>query len=350
MKLIDPSGFTSNIAGKNIALFTLKNIHGLVCQITNYGGRVVSFFTPDRNGRFEDIVLGYDSLNAYIQLDNAFFGALIGRYGNRIAKSCFSLNEKVYSLTKNNGKNHLHGGNKGFHHVIWNAEQLSGTALALKYLAKDGEEGYPGNLAVSVIYELTNDNALKITYTATTDKATPVNLTHHSYFNLDGAGKGSIDDHVLKIDADYYTPVTDEMIPQGEIASVKNTPFDFTQPTPIGKRIHDDNKQLKFGSGYDHNYVLKGSGIRKVARVWSPLSGRVMEVISDEPGMQLYTGNFVQVVEKGKNRQSYSQRSGFCLETQHFPDSPNQPDFPSTILAAGDTYRSTCIYRFDTIS
>lgn len=347
--LLEKDNFKKSIDTKQIQLFTLKNKNGLVSQITNYGGRVVNLWVPDKNGDMADIVLGFESIDGYLQAEEIYFGALIGRYGNRIAEGRFVLNDSTYVLATNNDDNHLHGGDKGFNDVVWDANQVSDSELELSYLSKDGEEGYPGNLDVKVTYKLNNDNELKVTYSATTDKATPVNLTHHSFFNLHGAGLGTINDHVLQINASNYTPITEGLIPTGKLESVENTPFDFRNPTAIGKRVNEDNQQLKNGFGYDHNFVLDGSGLRTVAKVAEPKSGRMMEVITDEPGLQLYGGNFLNGKEFGKGNLAYNYRAAFCLETQHFPDSPNQPDFPSTILMPGDKYSSTCIYKFGII-
>ncbi|HEY5687824.1 MAG TPA: aldose epimerase family protein [Yeosuana sp.] len=346
LKLIDKQNFTKVIDNKQVFLFTLKNKHGLTAQITNYGGRIVSLWIPDKNGNFDDIVLGYESLEQYLKPKGRYFGALIGRYANRIAKGRFTLNDSIYNLTINNGANHLHGGKNGFHNVVWNANQLSDSELKLEYLSKDGEEGYPGNLKVTAIYKLTVSNELEINYTATTDKSTHVNLTSHSFFNLCGAGKGSINDHLLQINAAYYTPINEEQIPTGKLEEVKNTAFDFTTLKPIGEDIDASSQQLKFGFGYDHNYVLDGSGLRVAAKVIEPKSGRIMEVITDEPGLQFYGGNFLGGKNIGKGNLSYEYRTAFCLETQHFPDSPNQRSFPSTILHPDDEYHSTCIYKF----
>ncbi|PIQ49181.1 MAG: galactose-1-epimerase [Cytophagales bacterium CG12_big_fil_rev_8_21_14_0_65_40_12] len=346
VKLINRQNFESQIDGKKVDLFTLKNKNGLAAQITNYGGRVVSLWVPDKDGNFEDIVLGYESPEGYLQSNEIYFGALIGRYGNRIANGKFTLNDTTFTLATNNDDNHLHGGKNGFNNVVWDAKQISDSELELKYLSKDGEEGYPGNLNVTVVYKLTDNNELEINYVATTDKATPVNLTHHSFFNLHGAGKGSINDHMLQINAANYTPIVAGLIPTGSIESVKNTPFDFTAPTPIGEHVNDDNEQLKYGFGYDHNFVLDGSGLRVAAIIFEPKSGRKMEVITDEPGLQFYGGNFLDGNDIGKEGLPYEYRTAFCLETQHFPDSPNQENFPSTILNEGQNYTSTCIYRF----
>jgi len=294
-------------------------------------------------------VLGFDNIDGYLQ-GTSFFGATIGRYGNRIAKGRFTLNGVEYKLATNNEPNHLHGGNKGFDKVIWNAKPLNvkdGVGLALNYLSHDGEEGYPGNLSVNVSYTLTDNNELKISYEATTDKDTVVNLTHHSYFNLAGHGNGDVLNHQLMINADRFTPTDAGSIPTGELRSVKGTPFDFTQPTTIGARINQDDEQLKFAKGYDHNYVLNGKAgtLRKAASVSEPTTGRTMEVWTTEPGMQLYSGNFLTGAP-GKSGKLYQFRYGFCLETQHYPDSPNEPSFPSTVLRKGASYRTQTIYRF----
>ncbi len=346
MKLINRQNFERVIDSKQIDLFILKNKNNLTTQITNYGGRVVSLWTPDKDGNFEDIVLGYETLDDYLHSNEIYFGALIGRYGNRISKGKFTLNNSTYTLATNNDLNHLHGGKKGFNNVVWDAHQISDSELELKYLSKNGEEGYPGNLNVTVVYKLTDTNELEITYKATTDKSTHINLTHHSFFNLHGAGKGSINDHILQINAKHYTPIIAGIIPTGSIDKVKNTPFDFTKPTPIGKHVNTDNQQIKYGFGYDHNFLLDGSGLKVAAIVEEPLSGRVMEVVTDEPGLQFYGGNFLNGKDIGKGSLPYKYREAFCLETQHFPDSPNQVNFPSTILSPGEMYNSTCIYKF----
>ncbi len=337
------------VDGKPVELYTLTNRKGAEAKITTYGATVVSLKVPDRNGKSDDIVLGFDNIDGYLQ-GTSFFGATIGRYGNRIAKGRFTLNGVEYKLATNNEPNHLHGGNKGFDKVIWNAKPFNvkgGAGLALNYLSHDGEEGYPGNLSVTVSYTLTDNNELKISYAATTDKDTVVNLTHHSYFNLAGQGNGDVLNHRLMIDAGRFTPTDAGSIPTGELRSVKGTPFDFTQPTTIGARINQDDEQLKLAKGYDHNYVLNGKAgvLRKVASVSEPTTGRMMEVWTTEPGMQLYSGNFLDGV-KGKGGKVYQFRNGLCLETQHYPDSPNEPSFPSTVLRKGNTYRTQTIYKF----
>lgn len=345
--LIDEASFKTEHDGKTMELFTLKNANGLVAQITNYGGKVVNLWTPDKNGDFADIVTGYETSAEYLNTTEIYYGTLIGRYGNRIAKGQFTLNDSVYTLAQNNGENHLHGGIKGFNNVVWDAKKLDGQTLELKYLSVDGEEGYPGNLNVKVVYTLTNDNELKIEYWATTDKPTPVNFTHHSFFNLKGAGNGDINDHIMMINADGFTPVDSTLIPTGEIAPVEGTPFDFRTPTAIGARIAEDNQQLKFGGGYDHNWVINKAetGLNYAAKVVEPASGRTMEVLTNEPGIQFYGGNFMTGNDTGKGK-TFAYRGAFCLETQHFPDSPNKPQFPSTILNPGEEYYSVCVYKF----
>jgi len=331
-------------------VYTLKNHSGMEARITNYGGIVVSLLVPDKNGKPGDIVLGYDSLADYIN-DSPYFGALIGRYGNRIAKGKFTLDGVAYKLATNNGPNHLHGGLKGFDKVVWNVDDkksVPGHSLVLTYLSKDGEEGYPGNLSVKVTYTVTEDNELKIEYVATTDKPTVVNLTHHSYFNLSGPGKGNILQHELMINADRFTPVDSTLIPTGELRSVKDTPFDFMKLTEIGSRINNADQQMRFGGGYDHNFILikTKKGHNLAAQVYEKNSGRIMEVYTTEPGIQFYSGNSLDGRSLGKGGVKYEHRSGFCLETQHFPDSPNKPQFPSTVLRPGEKYSSTTIYRF----
>lgn len=347
-ELISADTFGGERDGKKVELFTLKNANGLVAQITNYGGRVVSLWVPDKKGNFDDVVLGYNTLQGYLSSNEIYYGTLVGRYGNRIANGQFTLNDTVYNLVQNNGPNHLHGGIKGFHNVVWDAEQPDEKTLVLQYLSPDMEEGYPGNLQVKVTYELTDQNELKIQYWATTDKPTPVNLTHHSFFNLKGAGNGDVNGHLMQINADHYTPVDSGLIPTGEVAPVEGTPFDFRTATAIGERIDQDNEQLKFGLGYDHNWVLNqaADGLTAAAKVVEPVSGRTMEVFTNEPAMQFYGGNFLKGKDTGKGGKVYDYRGAFCLETQHYPDSPNQPEFPSTILNPGQEYYSVCIYKF----
>ena len=342
--------FNKEIDGKTVKLYTLTNKNGVKVEITNYGGKVVSINVPDKDGNLGDIVLGYESIDEYIK-GNFYFGALIGRYGNRIAKGKFSLNGEEYQLATNNGENHLHGGIKGFHDVVWEAITLEidgEQALELSYISIDGEENYPGTLKSKVIYQLTEKNELKITYEAETDKTTVLNLTHHSFFNLAGEGSGTINNHELMINADRFTPVDEGLIPTGELAKVENTPMDFRTGTVIGERVDSDFEQLKFGKGYDHNWVLnkENNEMSLAASVYEPTTGRVMEVWTDQPGLQFYGGNFLDATDIGKGGKAYEFRTAFCLETQHFPDSPNNPNFPTTTLNPGEKYTHTCIYKF----
>jgi aldose 1-epimerase len=337
--------------GKQVSLFRLTNRKGVEAKITNYGGIVVSLTAPDRKGQMDDVVLGFDTLDEYVAGNPPYFGALIGRYANRIALGRFRLNGVEYKLAANNDPNHLHGGVKGFDKVVWDARPLparAGAALELTYLSRDGEEGYPGNLRARVVYTLTDRNELRIDYSATTDKDTVVALTHHSYFNLKGQGNGDILDHQLTLNASRFTPIDATSIPTGELRAVKGTPFDFTKATAIGARIDEADEQIKNGSGYDHNYVIDGRAgvLRKAAEAYEATTGRVMEVWTTEPGVQLYSGNFLTPGLKGKAGKTYDRRYGFCLETQHYPDSPNKPNFPSTTLRRGARYKTTTIYRF----
>ena len=349
IKLLNKNDFFKNINGKETTIYVLKNRNGLVSEITNYGARVVSLWVPDNNGNFDDIVLGFDNIDDYINAKEKYFGATIGRYGNRIKEGKFIINDKEYSLEKNNGLNHLHGGNMGFGDVVWNTKQIDNQTLELNYFSKNMEEGYPGNLNIKIIYHLNNDDELKIEYFAKTDESTHVNLTHHSFFNLLGAGNETINEHLLYINANSFTPVDETLIPTGNIKLVANTPFDFSVPTKIGKRINQDNNQLNFGKGYDHNYVLNNLQSKKIiaAKVLEKESGRVMEVYTNEPGIQFYSGNFLSGTI-GKHNKTYKKRSAFCLETQHFPNSPNQDNFPSTLLKPNEEYYSICIYKFST--
>lgn len=339
-------GFTQD--GTPVMVYTLCNKHGMEAKIITYGGIIQSLKVPDRNGKFEDVVLGYDNLHDY-ETNNPYFGCLVGRYGNRIAKGQFTLNAKTYTLATNNLINSLHGGVKGFDKVVWQAKPGHsdlGKTLELTYLSHDGEEGFPGNLKVTALYTLTDDYAIRLDYTATTDKDTIVNLTQHSYFNL--AGGGSILDHMLYLNADQYVPVDATLIPLGELLDVIGTPFDFRVATTIGARIGSDDQQLKFGHGYDHNWVIKkpAGELGLMARVTEPTSGRVLEVWSTEPGLQFYAGNFLDGTVKGKGGRVHQHRTGFCLEPQHYPDSPNRKNFPSAVLRRGETYRNTIIYKF----
>ncbi|AOM79424.1 aldose epimerase family protein [Pedobacter steynii] len=344
----DSGAFKGEVKGKTVGLYTLVNKNNAKAVITNYGGRLVSLSVPDAKNGFTDVILGYDSLKSYQKKGEPFFGALIGRYGNRIAKGKFNLDGKPYQLELNDGINTLHGGSSGFYAQVWDAKKVNDQTLELSYFSKDGEGGYPGNLKVKVTYELTDDNEVKISYTANTDKNTVVNLTNHAYFNLNGAGDSTITDHLLSIDADSYTPVDETLIPTGKIEKLAGTPFDFNKPTLIGARINESNEQLKYGKGYDHNFVLrKAAGLQKVATVSSPKTGIVMEILTEEPGLQFYSGNFLTGAEHdGKGKASYPHRSAFCLETQHFPDSPNQPAFPTTTLKAGQEYKTVTVYKF----
>ena len=350
MKNIEKNSFGELPDGTPVYLFTLKNDNGMEMQITNFGAIVVSMKVPDKNGTLEDVVLGYNTLDGYIQ-DKAYLGAAIGRYGNRIANGKFNLDGQTYTLAKNDGENHLHGGIKGFNKVIWNAEEMingNDPAIKLSYVSKDGEEGYPGNLTTTIIYTLTQDNSLKIEYSATTDKNTVLNLTHHSYFNLAGAGKGNILDHVLTINADRTTSIMKGLIPTGELKDVTDTPFDFRKPTLIGERINFKDPQLLLGLGYDHNWVLNNwdGSLRLAATLYHPQTGRYMEVFTTEPGMQFYSGNFLDGSIIGKNKKKYEYRSALCLEAQHFPNSPNITNFPTVVLRPGEKYTQTTIYKF----
>jgi aldose 1-epimerase len=337
------------VRGEPVVLYTLRNVDGMEAKITNYGGIVTSLTARDRDGKLGDVVLGYGSLDEYLK-DTPYFGALIGRYGNRIAKGKFSLDGVDHALAVNNGPNSLHGGKIGFDKVIWKVAEVEiaeeGPRLTLSYLSPDGEEGYPGSLTVTAVYTLTADNALRLDYTATTDRATVINLTQHSYFNL--RGQGDILGHVLQINANQFTPVDSTLIPTGELRAVQGTPFDFRAPARIGARIGVADEQLKFGNGYDHNWVLapEAGALRQIASVYEPETGRVLTISSAEPGLQFYSGNFLDGSITGKGGVVYKFRHGFCVEPQHFPDSPNRPEFPSTVLRPGETYRNTIIYRF----
>ena len=345
--------------GQPVELYTLTNNNGVVMKVTTYGATITELHVPDKDGKMGDVVLGFDKLDGYIspeyEKSNPNFGAVIGRYGNRIAKGKFTLDGVEYTLATNNGENHLHGGKIGFNRVVWAAqpvESACGVALEMTYTSKDMEEGYPGNLQVTVVYTLTNDNELKIDYRAVTDKATPCNLTNHSYFNLSAGKQPTIVHHELALFADQYTEVDSGLIPTGNLPDVAGTPMDFTTPHFIGERIDSDFEQLKFGRGYDHNWVLRNNdgSLALAATVYEPESGRFMEVFTTEPGVQFYAGNFLDGVLTGKNNVKYVRRAGLCLETQHFPDSPNQPTFPSTILLPGESYQTQTIYKFSVVS
>ena len=355
LKEISRDAFKAKIDGKNVDLYTLKNKSGALAQITNFGGRVVSLWMPDRNGKFDDVVTGQKTIEDYQSCKEFYFGALIGRYGNRIAKGQFTLDGKKYQLAINNGENTLHGGVKGYHNVVWDARFFKNDKdednLELKYLSPDGEEGYPGNLNITVVYTLTDSNELKIQYRATTDKLTVLNLTHHSFFNLHGFSDGeaqSINTHIMQINGSKYTPTDEGLIPTGKIESVKGTPMDFTNPTAIGDRVNEDFIALKYGKGYDHNWILdkKENELTEAAVVYEPSNGRVMQVITTEPALQFYGGNFFDGSVTGKYGEKYGLRSSIVLETQHYPDSPNHPNFPTTELKPGEEYTQTCIYKF----
>jgi len=352
---VDRRDFGVTPEGDSVDLYTLTNGAGVTMEVTNYGGIITSLRVPGRAGTREDVVLGFDSLSAYTsesyRAANPYFGALIGRYGNRIAGGTFTIDGRTYTLETNNGPNHLHGGEEGFDQVVWDAESFrkgDRVGVVLRHTSPDGHGGYPGRLDVRVTYTLTPDDALAIDYHATTTKATPVNLTQHSYFNLDGDGDGSILDHDLTIDADRFTPVDSTLIPTGELRPVAGTPFDFREPTPIGARIDADNRQLEYGGGYDHNFVIADQAsdtLRLAARLYEPDTGRLLTVRTTEPGVQFYSGNFLDGSLAGDG-EAYDRREGLALETQHFPDSPNQPDFPSTILRPGEEYTTRTVYQF----
>ncbi|NQZ77066.1 MAG: galactose mutarotase [Ekhidna sp.] len=342
--------FTSSSGPNNISLYTLRNSNGLIAQITNYGARLVSLWVPDRADNMSDVVLGYGSIAEYEKEKN-YYGATCGRYANRIAKGRFTLDGVEYKLAVNNGENHLHGGEVGFESVVWKVEEVSSTKIVLSYLSKHMEEGYPGNLTTRLTYELTEENELSIDYFAATDRATVLNLTHHSFFNLKGEGEGDILDHLLQINAAAFTPLSEGSIPTGEIFPLEGTPLDFQQLRKLGERIDAADEQLKIGNGYDHNYVLNGEpgSLREVAELYEPDSGRSMKVLTAEPGMQLYTGNYLDGSEIGKSGKPYLRRGGICLETQHFPNSPNVATFPSVVLRPEEKYESKTIYKFSIV-
>ncbi len=340
--------FGKTEAGDQVELYTLTNSKGVAAAITNYGGILVSLKVPDRTGNLADVVLGFDGLDGY-KTKHPYFGAIVGRYGNRIGKARFTLNGTEFKLALNDGENSLHGGAKGFDKALWSAKPLDGgRSLELTYTSKDGEEGFPGNLTTTVTYSLNEENELKIDYSATTDKDTVVNLTNHSYFNLAGQGEGDVLGHMMTLNADRFTPVDAALIPTGDLKPVQGTPLDFRTPHAIGERIGEKDAQIALGKGYDHNFVINrtAEGLTLAARVAEPKSGRVMEVLTTEPGVQFYTGNFLDGSIRGKAGKVYQQRYGFCLETQHFPDSPNKPGFPSVVLKPGGRYQTTTVYRF----
>ena len=342
---LDPTAFVSEVDGKPTALYVLKNNKGAEACVTNWGGRLVSVMVPDREGKMTDVVLGYDNIQQYVQFPDNNYGGLIGRYGNRIANGKFSLDGKEFQLPQNNNGHCLHGGPKGYHAVVWDAKQLNDQSVELTYLSADGEAGFPGNLNVKVTYTLTDENAVDIQYEATTDQPTIVNLTNHSYFNLSGEPGSTIMDHEILINADTYVPVDETLIPTGKLAPVEGTPMDLRQMVRVGDHIDDDFDQLRYGGGYDHNWVLntKGDLNTPAARVTSEKSGITMEVYTTEPGLQFYAGNSMsEAGDKGKLGVVYPRRGALCLETQHYPDSPNQASFPSVVLRPGETYHSRC--------
>lgn len=341
------SGFEKTIDGKPTHLYVLKNKKGMEVAVSNYGGHLVSALVPDKAGKLISVVLGFDNIEGFQKAASSYYGATIGRYGNRIAKGKFTLDGKEYPLFKNDGPNTLHGGKKGFNNVVWDGKQVDPQTVQLTYLSKDMEEGFPGNLKTKVTYHLTDDNAIQISYEATTDKTTVVNLTNHSYFNLNGEGSGTILDHTVQIDADNFTPVDKTLIPTGKLEPVKGTPFDFTTAKTIGKDIDVDNQQIKYGPGYDHNFALNKHDINTpVATVTGDKSGIEMQVYTDEPGLQFYTGNFMAGKNTIRGGQKDDHRTAFAMETQHFPDAPNQPTFASTILKPGQVYKTQTIYKF----
>jgi aldose 1-epimerase len=351
MNIIKEEAFKSIHKGKPTALYTLKNKNGVIAQITNFGAKIVSIYVPDQKGNIIDVVLGYDTIEEYIKGD-PYFGAICGRYANRIANGKFVIDSKEYQLPVNNGPNSLHGGPDGFHNQVFDAQgvenTVSGQAVVMTYVSKDGEMGYPGTLTLKVTYTLTEHNELRLDFKATTDKATHVNICSHGYFNLSGEGNTSILNHELMINADKFTPISDVVIPTGELRPVLGTPMDFTKPVAIGKRINEKYDQLTYGNGYDHNWVLnkKPRELELAATCYDPSTGRNMEVFTTQPGVQFYSGNWLNGSPKGKSGKAYGMRSALCLETQNFPDSPNKANFPSTLLKPGETYKQTCIYQF----
>lgn len=348
--LLDAKKFETTVDSKNVNLYTLKSGNGLYMQVTNFGGRVVSLWCPDKKGDYADVVLGHKSIQEYTQYEGErFIGCVVGRYANRIANGQFTIDGATYNVPKNNNGQSLHGGLKGLDMVVWNVDEVKDNEIKLSYTSLDGEEGYPGTLKIQMTYTLTEDNEFKITYNAVTDKPTVVNLSHHGFFNLKGEGSGTINDHILQINADSITPVNEVLIPTGKLMGVEGTPFDFNKPTAIGERVNEENEQLKFGKGYDHNWVLNRKtkdGLELAASVYEPTSGRVMEVWTDQPGIQFYGGNFFEGKGEGKTGATFNYREAIALETQKFPDSPNQPAFPSVRLNPGEHYKHTCIYKF----
>ncbi len=352
LALVDAANFETTIDGKDVKLYTLTSETGLTMQVTNFGAHVVSLWTPDKDGNYADVVLGHNTVDEYVNHQGErFIGCVVGRYANRIANGQFTLDGNTYNLPINNNGQSLHGGLKGIDLVVWDVEEVTDNSITLTYLSPDGEEGYPGNLNIKMIYSLTPDNAFKIQYSATTDKPTHVNLSHHGFFNLKGEGAGTINDHIMMINADSITPVNEVLIPFGQHMDVTGTPFDFRTPTAIGERVDEVNEQLKNAGGYDHNWVLNRETANEVelaAAVYEPTTGRLMEVYTDQPGMQFYGGNFFNGSGNGKYGATYNYREAIAMETQKFPDTPNQPNFPSTRLNPGEEYTHTCIYKFST--
>lgn len=348
--MLDAKQFETTVDSKNVNLYTLKSGNGLFMQVTNFGGRVVALWCPDKKGNFTDVVLGHKSIQEYVSFEGErFIGCVVGRYANRIANGQFTIDGTTYNVPKNNNGQSLHGGLKGLDLVVWNVDEVKDNEIKLSYTSPDGEEGYPGTLKIQMTYTLTQNNEFKITYHATTDKPTVINLSHHGFFNLKGEGSGTINDHILQINADSITPVNEVLIPTGKLMAVEGTPFDFNKPTAIGQRVNDENEQLKFGKGYDHNWVLNRKskdGLELAATVYEPTSGRFMEVWTDQPGIQFYGGNFFEGKGEGKTGAKFNYREAIALETQKFPDSPNQPAFPSVRLNPGEEYNHTCIYKF----
>lgn len=349
-KLLEKSSFEKELDGKKISLYTLDSESGLTIQVTNFGLRIVSIWTPDKNGAYADVAVGYETIDRYINNDGErFLGPIVGRYANRIAKGKFVLDNIEYNLPINNNGQTLHGGLKGLDMVVWDVDSVSKNSISFSYLSKDGDEGFPGNLKIHVNYSLSKDNQLKITYKAITDKSTHVNLSNHAFFNLKGESGGTITDNILTIYASATTPIDSVLIPTGQISPVENTPFDFRKPTAIGERIDEENPQLKNGLGYDHNWVLDKKSPNEVelaAELYEPISGRLLQVYTDQPGIQFYSGNFFDGKTNGKFGKPIKYREALALETQKFPDTPNQPNFPTTRLNPGETYQHTCIYKF----
>ncbi|MDR2293421.1 MAG: galactose mutarotase [Prevotellaceae bacterium] len=348
LPLLVSADFQTTVDGRQISLHTLHN-GDITMQVTNFGARTVSLFTPDRKGKYEDIVLGYPNIESYLHNSGErFLGCVVGRYANRIAGGKFTLNGTEYTLPLNSGGQTLHGGIKGFDSVVWNIDSLNENEITFSYTSDDGDEGFPGKLHVLMTYSLTENNEFKITYKATANKITVVNLSHHSFFNLRGEGNGSIENHVLTLNAGHITAVNEALIPTGNLMPVENTPFDFRSPHAIGERINENHEQLKFGSGYDHNWVFNSKGIDyPAATVYEPESGREMLVFTDQPGIQFYSGNHFYGMAEGKYGKRHIKRESFALETQKFPDSPNHLNFPTTTLNVGETYQQTCIYKFN---